>query len=418
MRAWLLVAALVAVPARADDLHRDPHAEAHRPDDGDALGFAAALGLADSLPELGAERAAAAATAASARALPLRWAPLTLRATPELGVSAPRGGGLRLALEQLVPLGDRGPATRATVQATAARRAAQARAVALGAQLEIGRAWIDAWTAAALLLRADEELALARAIATTTERAAAAGAATAPEVADAAGLVAEASARRLDAEGRVADTGFALGAAVGAGAARHATGDLPAAPLPDHARWDALLDLAGRLPAARARALEAAAQRARAAEERALRRPELVLGLELTADPGGDRRVAATAGVTLPVHDRGEREAAEARAEALRLDGEAAGLGRRARFGLAQALHDVEHSGEYLEQVERSLVPAVVQAAALRRRAYERGESTVLEVLAAERAAVAGQRTLVEARAAHAWARVQAWLLITALEAP
>jgi outer membrane protein TolC len=419
MRRLAFLLLLASTPATADeDLHRDPHTAVHDAADGDAIGFADALGLAAALPELTASRAAADATAASARDLPRRWSPLTFRLAPQLGVGTPRGGGVRLALEQAIPLGDRRAATQATVEVTARRRAAHARALDLDARLEIAQVWIEAWAAAASLGRATEELELARTIEATTARAAAAGAVTAPEVADARALLAEAGARRLDAEGRVADTGFTLAAAIGAATATHAAGDLPAAPLPAHDRWPQLLAAAGELPATRARALEAAAQRARAVEERSLRRPELLLGLELTDDPGGDRRVAAVVGLALPMHDRGERERAEATAEALRLDGEAVALGRRARFALAQALHDVEHTGELLDHVEHALVPAVVDAARQRRRAFELGESTVLEVLASERAAVAGQRTLIEARAAHAWARTRAWLLVTAVELP
>jgi outer membrane protein TolC len=405
-----LLALLVVTPAWAD------HAN---PVDTDAgVTFADALGLAEGLPELTTSRAAARATSDSARDLPRRWSPLTLRLAPEFGAGTMAGPGVRLGIEQPIALTDRRAATRATVEATAARRAAAARAVGLDARLEIARTWIDAAGAAASLTRATEEVELSRTIAATTARAAAAGAITAPERADADALLAEAETRRLDAEGRLADATFMLGAAIGAAAPTRATGELPAPPLPAAADLPRLLDAAADLPAARARALEAAALRARAREERAIRGPELVLGLELASDPGGDRRITAVAGLNLPVHDRGERERAEASAEALRLDGEAAALGRRNRFALGQALHDVEHTGELLEQVERRLVPASTEAARLRRLAFERGESTVLEVLAAERAAVTSQRLLIDARAAAAWARTRAWLLLTAVQQP
>lgn len=378
--------------------------------------FDEAVPLAGALPEVAAQRAAADATRAASDALPVGWSPLALRVMPQRAFGTPRGAGVRLGAEQAIPLASRRDAARTSLRALAEQRAWQARALTIEAQLEIARVWIDSWAAGEALAHAQAARDVAARLVEVTARGRAAGAATAPELADARALLASARTAVLDTEGRARDAGYALGAAIGADGPRRASGGLPAVEVPDDA--GAQIAATEHLPAVRARRIAALAARARALEARRLRAPELLVGGELTLDPGGDHRVSATLGLAWPAYDRGEREQAEARAEATALDGEAAELARRARFALAQALHDVAHTQELLDEVERELLPAVEDAAQRRRRAFELGESTVLEVLSAERAAIAGRQTALEARAGRAWARVHAHLLLAAGVAP
>lgn len=379
-----------------------------------AIGFDEATGFATVLPEVAAARDAATLTATASDTLPLGWSPFTARVMPQIAFGQPRGEGLRVGVEQAIPLTSRRSAARAALIAESRQRAAEAAALALDARLEIAKAWIDSWAADAMLLDARRARELAREIVSVTERAAAAGEATAPELADARALLASAETAVLDAEGRARDASFRLGAAAGAPGPRRASAVLPEVVLPDGTALATRLERMEAMPAVRARRVAALAARARAAEVRAWRAPELLAGGELTLDPGGDHRIAATIGVALPAFDRGERERAQLEAEARRIEGEATAVARRARFELAQAIHDVEHTGELAAEIEHGLVPAVDDAAAKRRRAYELGESTVIEVLSAERTSIAGHQAAIAARADHAWARVRVRILLDA----
>ena len=256
---------------------------------------------------------------------------------------------------------------------------------------------------------------LARSIAEVTERGAAAGAFTGPELADARAFVAEATVRRIDAEGMVADAAFTLAATTGRNGRVLAEGPLPAPAVPSAETWPVLVERARSLPAVTARRLAARADRARAIEEHRSRGHQLVLGGELLRDGPGALAAIATIGISFP-HDRGEREVALALADAVEADGQADGLAVRAAVDLARVLHDVEHTGEVLAVLEQSLVPAADDAARRRKRAFELGETTVVELLTAQRTALAAHAQIADARARHAWARVRAWLLIQTTE--
>jgi cobalt-zinc-cadmium efflux system outer membrane protein len=382
---------------------------------GATLSFAEAIGDSENLPELVGARAARDTTASAnvARA----WSPVVVTVAPAFRFRPTEQRGLEgsIAVEQAISLGAGAPARRATRDAVAARRSAAASALALESRLAAASAWLDSWAARARLAAAERDLALARSVADAITRGGAAGAFTTPEIADARAFLAEAVARRIDVEGMVADAGYALAAATGRGGRALAEGDLPHPALPDAARWPALVARATRLPAVEARRLAARAEQVRAIEEQAGRAPQIVLGGEVVRDGPGAWSAIARVGVALP-HDRGEREAAFARAEARDLAGQAEALARRGAVELERALHDVEHTGELLAALERELVPAADQAATLRTRAFAVGETTVVELLASQRTALAAQGRVSDARATHAWARVRAWLLIQATE--
>lgn len=397
-----ILCASLAAPsfARAEPAHAPP------------IGFAEAVGLADRTPALvGAERAAALDRSALEH-VTRGWSPLVLRVLPEVALG---GGatqpGLRLELEQAIPLTDRRGRARAVVRATAARRVAEARARSLDTRIAIARAWIDSWSAAAVLAHARASLALARRFVEITTRAHAARVVTTVELADARALEAEAAIALLDAEGALVDTSFALAEALGEDRPRSADAHLPAVEVPAKLDEHALASQLASLPSVQARQLAADVARAQAAEAPAARSSQLLLGTEITVAPEGDRRAAGVLGIQWS-HDRGERERRQALAEAALIDGEVELAVRRARISFERMLHEVEHSGELLAEIERSLLTAVEASARGHRRAFELGESTVLEVLAAERVALVAGRKAIEARAAHAWARVhlRLWL--------
>ncbi|MGE0398258.1 MAG: TolC family protein [Kofleriaceae bacterium] len=381
------------------------------------ISFERAIGDGGKLPELvGAIDAAAVAERAP---LPRAWTPLTFTVSPafRLAPVGERGFEGAISVQQAVPLGRPNDAKRATRDAVAARRSATAAALALELRLAAASAWIDSWAARARLANAERDLVLARSIAQATERGGNVGAFTAPELADARAFVAEAVARRVDAEGTVADTAFELAATTHHQGRILAEGSLPAPKITARSDWPELVARARRLPAVAARRLVARADRARAIEERATRGRQLVLGGELLRDGPGALSAIVTFGVTLP-HDRGEREAELAIADANEADGQADGLAARGALELERALHDVEHTGELLAILERQLVPAADDAARQRTRAFELGETTVVELLAAQRTALAAHARASDAQAAHAWARVRAWLLLDATETP
>lgn len=375
--------------------------------------FEEALGLAGQLPELVTMREVAGAERAIG--LPRPWQPLSLFVTPQarLAPGGSRGAEGGLAVQQYVPLADINGARRQLLERQADARLARAAAAQLDVQLATASAWIDAWAARERRAAAEREFELARSIVAVTERGLAAGVFTAPELADARAFLAEADVRRTDAEGEVTHSGFVLAQAMARTGLILAAGALPQAPLPPPTAAGELVARARRLPAVSARQLASRVARARAVEERASRRTQLILGAEMFRDEPGALVAGMTLGLYLP-HDGGQREAREAELEARTADAEAAQLVARAASSLENALHEVEHTREVLDKLRDLLVPAAEEAAARRQRAVEIGESTVVELLAARRTALLAQARLTEAQAAHAWARVEAWLLLEA----
>ncbi|MEZ4359433.1 MAG: TolC family protein [Kofleriaceae bacterium] len=379
------------------------------------LTFEQAVADGAGLPELAGARGAA--ELAAKAPLPRAWAPLTLTFAPGFRHAPTDARGIEggISLQQAIPLGPVSEARRATRDALASRRAATAAALALEQRLAAASAWIESWRVRALLASAERDLALARRLSDVTTRGGAVGTFTAPELADARAFVAEAVARRVDAEGLVADAAFELAATTHRRGRVLAEGDLPAPAIARRAQWPELVERARRLPAVAARRLIARAERARALEERAVRGRQLLLGGELLRDGPGALSVVASVGLTLP-HDRGGREAALALADAAEAEGQAEGQAARGALELERALHDVEHTGELLAVLETELVVAADEAAQARTRAFELGETTVVELLAARRTALAAHARVSDAQAAHAWARVRAWLLLEATE--
>jgi hypothetical protein len=217
---------------------------------------------------------------------------------------------------------------------------------------------------------------------------------------------------RVDAEGEVFDRSAALAAEVGEPlAALSCSGELPSPAVP-------ALDLvraAAALPAVQVELLRARVERARAAEERALRGLHLGYGVSGLRDGAGALVLGATLQLTLPAFDRGEREAGLRDAEALRAEASAARARVQAVSQLRRALHEVEHSGELLALLTAELAPAAREAARLTELLHGQAEVSMAEVLQARRVALSAELRVTRARAAHAWARVRAFLFASAV---
>jgi len=273
---------------------------------------------------------------------------------------------------------------------------------------------MELWAAQQSLADALQEYELAREFSTKMARAAAAAAFTRAEAADAATYAAEAHVQTLAAEGEVVDRGYQLAVAMGQEAERAlvAAGPLPAPPAPRRADWPAILQAAGKLPAVAAHKLASDASRARDVEARSSRGWGLGTGVKGTRDYLGTWGAQAVVEFSFPLFDRGEREAAPQAAASARADGEFKEARAVAATELARSLHEVEHTGEVLDAIEKELVPAAEANAKARDASMRAGETTVLEVLVARRVWAAARQKRTRALASHAWAGVKVWMLL------
>jgi cobalt-zinc-cadmium efflux system outer membrane protein len=309
--------------------------------------------------------------------------------------------------------GDRRDALRAQGE----QFSAEARASALSHRLAAAQTWIELWAVQRALFDARQEAEISREFATRMARAAEGGVMTRAEAADARTYYAEAHVLAITVEGEWVDKGFALAGAMGVPAPEpmQSGGSLPKPPMPPQASWPELLAAADRMPAVAARRLSADAGRFREQEARSMKGWGLGTGVKATRDFLGTWGVQGVVEVAFPLFDRGEREAAPEAAVAARAQGEYAEARAAAATELARALHEVEHTGEILETVEQELLPAAEEGAKLREATMRAAETTVLEVLVARRAWAAARAKHTRAQAAHAWARVKVWLLLSDL---
>jgi outer membrane protein TolC len=303
---------------------------------------------------------------------------------------------------------------KAAVRAEGDQLLAEARSAALFHRLAAAQAWMELWAAQQSLADSLQEADLAREFSERMARAAAAAAFTRAEAADAATYAAEAHVLALAAEGEVVDRGYQLAIAMGQEAEKAlvAAGPLPAPPAPGRADWPAILDAAGRLPAVAAHKLASDASRARDVEARSSRGWGLGTGLKGTRDYLGTWGAQAVVELSFPIFDRGEREAAPQAAAAARAQGEFREARAVAATELARSLHEVEHTGEVLDAIEKELVPAAEGNARAREASMRAGETTVLEVLVARRVWASARARRTRALATHAWAGVKVWMLL------
>ncbi|GEJ56680.1 TolC family protein [Anaeromyxobacter diazotrophicus] len=381
----------------------------------DALTFDEALGLAERAPSVEAARAATSAQRDLASRISSQTSNPLLTVEPGYRISSSPTSTTRFegtaTLSQSWNLAGLASRRREAARGEGDQLDAEARATALARRLSAAQAWVDLWAAQAALADARQEAELAADLAARTGRAAEQALLTRADAADAVTYRAEARLLALSVEGETTDLGFRLARETARPPAALATaGELPSPTLPPPGEWAGLVARAGALPEVAARRLTARAESARAAEARAARGTALTLGAAVQRDNLGEYVVFGQVGVSLPLFDRGEREAAPFAAAAARAQGEAEEAGRAAAAELARAFHEVEHTGEVLHELEQGFLPASAEAARLREVTFRAGDATVLEVLVSRRSAAAARARLNRARAAHAWAQVKVWL--------
>lgn len=381
------------------------------------LTFDDALGLSARAPQVvGAERAVAAKREAARHVSGQPYNP-SLMVQPGYRVLMPEAREPELIVE-LVQSWNLSGLRKSRAGALAAEEqtfAVEARATALGQRLLAARAWLDAWSAEAVLVEARRQEAVASDLLKLVERTAALGSATKADVAEARSFLAEARLVAISSEGEVFERDMDLARETGGHTPRPTAGALPAPRLPEASEWPGFVDRAAAMPEVQVRAMRARAMRAREAEERAARGWLGQFGVNLQRDAPGGLVISGVARITAPLFDRGERERSQMLADAERLDGEHQAARVSAAAELVTAFHEVAHTGEIADALGSQLVPSTGEAATLLERIYQLGEVTLFEVLAARRAAMAAAGRLARARGAHAWARVKVWLLLASL---
>jgi outer membrane protein TolC len=297
--------------------------------------------------------------------------------------------------------------------------AAASLSAGLEQRLAAARSWIDLHATEAVLAGVRAEVALAQELTALVAKARKAEAATSADAELAKTFLAEARLLALDVEGEQFERALGLAAELGEPAGTlTCAGALPALEVPVFAQPGDLVRLTAGLPFVRVQRLRAQAERARAAEERALRGTHLALGLSALRDGAGAVVAAGTIQLTLPVFDRGGREAGLRAAEAARSEGEATRAQTFALVELRRTIHEVEHTGEIVTLLERELEPSAAEAARLTERLFASAEVPLTEVLLARRATLSAHARVERARAAHAWARVRAFLTTQAALQP
>jgi cobalt-zinc-cadmium efflux system outer membrane protein len=381
---------------------------------GDALTFDEALGLAERAPAVHAAQRDLASRISSQTSNPELLVEPGYRVSPSATSTTHLEGVV--SLSQSWSLAGLSSRRRESARAEGDLLAAEARATALARRLSAAQAWIDLWAAQAALADARQEAEIAADLAARTERAAEHALLTRAEAADAVTYRGEARLLALSVEGETTDLGYRLARETARPPVALATaGPLPDPPLPPVEQWPRLIERAGALPDAVARRLAAHADAAHAAEARAARGTQLMLGASMQRDNLAEYVAFGQIGLTFPFFDRGEREAAPYAAAAARERGQAEDAARAAATELARALHEVQHTQEVLAELDKGFLPASAEAARLREVAFRVGDATVLEVLLARRSATAARARLNRARAAHAWARVKVWLELSEL---
>lgn len=387
-----------------------------------SITFDTALGLTDRTPRVAGTLGAAREKTSLDRSVS------SVPYNPQLSVMpgwrfAPRNDRqTELVVEIVQPwnLSGQSRARRRTIALEESVLVAEARATALVTRLAAARAWIDVWAAEHVLEETRQEERIAGELERLVDRATALGAMTRADLAEARAYHAEARAAALNAEGELFQSGMGLGRELGSAdpAPLLSEGPLPEAPSPATATRAGYLQQIARLPAVTLKDFQSRVAAAREVEEKATRGTLAQFGAVVQRDAPGGLVVSALARLTFPVFDRGERERASMRADEVRLEGEHQDALLAARFELAESFHEVDHTAELLAVFRDDLAPASRAAAETRRKIFENGGATLLEVLQSDRTAVIAASRLWRVQAEHAWARARLWLLLTEVAFP
>lgn len=375
------------------------------------LSFDEALRLAGQAP------AVEAAAAAVEERRKLTDATSTLVANPQLGVQPgvrrhPLGVGpeVYLSLTQPLNLAGFGGARKDALAKELEQDRALGRAALHLGRLRAARAWFSLWANQAALAEAKREQDLAADWAGRVERAAVAGGLTRADAAAARSWRAEASLAVLASEGEVFLAGVLLSEALGldATAPSQVVEALPELPLPAGAALQESVARAELAPGVELATHTRDAEEARVTELKAANGTWLQVGAQAGREGSGDLVGLATLQLTVPAFDRGERDQARSKALATRAEGERRDALARARAERLRAIHELEHTREVLDVVERDLVPAAEDAARFAQKRMEGGEGTAFEWVMARRTVLAARSRRVFVQADHALSRFAA----------
>jgi outer membrane protein TolC len=375
------------------------------------LTFEEALRLASEAP------AVVAARAAVAERRRLGDSVSSLTANPLIGVqpgARRHAGGVDpevfVSLAQPFNLAGYGGARKDALAREVEHDQSLGRGLALETRLRVARSWLSLWAAQTTWAEARKEVDLATDWAARVERAALAGGLTKADAAAAKGWQAEAALAALAAEGEVFSTGVMVNGLLGVDATvpAQAAGTLPELPLPDAASIARGMDRAEHAPSVAAFANLRDAEEAHGAESRAANGTWLQLGVYGGREGTGDLVGLGTLQLTLPAFDRGERDQARFKAQAVRAEGDRRDALAKARAERVDATHELEHTRETLELVDRALLPAAEDAASYAQRRMEGGEGTAFEWVMARRTVLMAKTRRLKAQADHAMSRFKA----------
>ncbi|HLT35147.1 MAG TPA: TolC family protein [Enhygromyxa sp.] len=336
-----------------------------------------------------------------------------------VNAGADNGFELQATITQGWSLERYGKARRAAARAETEVLDADARARALEQRFGAADAWIRLHGAELRLALARQDLAVAEQLVDSLELAREAGVATRLDVAEAEALAAAAESAVVELAGEVHDLGLALARETGVTSSSPlgTRGVYPNPELPDEAELRRSFAELDRLPAVQRRRLEA---RAALAEARELERSNgtvLSTGASVQLESTEELLVFGVVGATIGAIDRNQRGRASAHAQARRAEAEADQLTVELAATLAIALHELRHTRERVELLHDRTLPALDELIAARTAALELGEGTRAQLLVVQHRRNLAARELLAAEADHAWARVQIWLYLEALDA-
>ena len=401
-----------------------PRSEAHHAevDDRPRLDFDESIGLGAAAPGVvGLEQAAARKRDEDGEIPRLNQNPQLL-VMPGARVISPedRGFELQAQFTQGWNLEGYGKRRRAAAAAETDLLEAEARGRALEQRRLAARAWIELHGAERRLALAKAELVTTRELVATLERSQGLGVATRIEVAEARTSESEAEAVVVELEGQVHDIGLALASAAGQTTQTPVgtRGSYPAPVLPADDELRRRFAEVEELPAVSHRRVAARAAAAQAEASARARGTVLQTGALLMLESTGELLLFGVVGTNLPVVDRNQRAAGQARTRARVAAAEAEQAAVELTATLATALHELHHSADRLELMEGEIVPALDELVVAHTLALEVGESTRVELLSVQRRRWQAERELERARAAWVWARVEAWLYLEAMTSP
>jgi len=364
----------------------------------DALERASAVGPGVAVASAGNSALSAARDAAGQR---LPSPPnVTLAAGPRIGAS---GTSLDLQVGVYVPLSIRdlrGARTRSVETMRQGTHADVERARS-DAGLRAALAWAHALEAREILAVRQATLERAEELVTLAKRRVSSGVARPSELAMASGDRAFASASVLDAEGAEVDALVELRVAIGAapGEKLRLDGDL-SLELPEaHARaraWAA--ENLGHNPALKAAQARASTARAEVVLAHASSGPTLSVGAMFAREGDGSSIVLGALSLPVPILDAAAFDRARADAIARTIEADGARLKAELAARLSLTVHDMEHTREVRERLEKEAVPMLREALRLSLAEVSAGTSDVGPALLARQRLLAAEEGVTHAR--------------------